>query len=104
MHTIDKLDLVLIMSVNPGFGGQAFIPHALDKLRAARKRVDVGDASAPGATILLEVDGGVKVDNIARDRRGRRRHVRRGQRDLRRRLRRRSRDARRVASDGYSAP
>ena len=40
MHTLDKLDLVLIMSVNPGFGGQAFIPHALDKLKAARKLVD----------------------------------------------------------------
>ena len=68
MHVIDKLDLVLIMSVNPGFGGQSFIPHALEKLRAARKLVDMR-CSAPGATIRLEVDGGVKADNIARDRR-----------------------------------
>jgi len=64
MHVIDKLDLVLIMSVNPGFGGQAFIPHALDKLRAARKLVDMAQQRT-GRPILLEVDGGVKVDNIA---------------------------------------
>jgi ribulose-phosphate 3-epimerase len=64
MHTLDKLDLVLIMSVNPGFGGQSFIAHALDKLRAARKLVDVAIART-GRDILLEVDGGVKVDNIA---------------------------------------
>ena len=64
MHTIDKLDLVLIMSVNPGFGGQAFIPHALDKLRAARRLVDTAMERA-GRTILLEIDGGVKADNIA---------------------------------------
>ena len=82
MHVIDKLDLVLIMSVNPGFGGQSFIPHALDKLHAARKLVD-GAMQRTGRAILLEVDGGVKTDNIARDRRGRRRHVRRRQRDLR---------------------
>src|SRR5512132_1342395 len=63
MHTLDKLDLVLIMSVNPGFGGQAFIPHALDKLRAARKLVDAANARS-GREILLEVDGGVKIDNI----------------------------------------
>jgi ribulose-phosphate 3-epimerase len=63
MHTLDKLDLVLIMSVNPGFGGQAFIPHALDKLRAARKLVDAANART-GREILLEVDGGVKIDNI----------------------------------------
>ena len=63
MHVIDKLDLVLIMSVNPGFGGQAFIPHALDKLRAARKLVDVAQERT-GRPIMLEVDGGVKVDNI----------------------------------------
>jgi ribulose-phosphate 3-epimerase len=63
MHTLDELDLVLIMSVNPGFGGQAFIPHALDKLRAARKLVDLAMART-GREILLEVDGGVKVDNI----------------------------------------
>ena len=64
MHTIDKLDLVLIMSVNPGFGGQSFIAHSLDKLRAARKLVDSAMQRA-GREILLEVDGGVKVDNIA---------------------------------------
>ncbi len=63
MHVIDKLDLVLIMSVNPGFGGQSFIPHALDKLRAARKLVDMAKERT-GRDILLEVDGGVKVDNI----------------------------------------
>ena len=63
MHTLDKLDLVLIMSVNPGFGGQSFIPHALEKLRAARKLVDAA-TSRMGREILLEVDGGVKVDNI----------------------------------------
>ena len=59
-HVMDKLDLVLIMSVNPGFGGQSFIPAALDKLRAARRLID-----ASGRDIRLEVDGGVKVDNIA---------------------------------------
>jgi ribulose-phosphate 3-epimerase len=63
MHTIDKLDLVLIMSVNPGFGGQSFIPHALEKLKAARKLVDMAMQRA-GRTIHLEVDGGVKADNI----------------------------------------
>ena len=64
MHTLDALDLVLIMSVNPGFGGQVFIPHALDKLRAARKLVDAA-IERTGRPILLEIDGGVKVDNIA---------------------------------------
>jgi ribulose-phosphate 3-epimerase len=59
-HVIDKVDLVLIMSVNPGFGGQKFIPQALKKLAAARSRID-----ASGRDIWLEVDGGVKVDNIA---------------------------------------
>jgi ribulose-phosphate 3-epimerase len=63
MHTLDKLDLVLIMSVNPGFGGQSFIAHALEKLRAARKLVDAAMART-GREILLEVDGGVKIDNI----------------------------------------
>jgi ribulose-phosphate 3-epimerase len=58
-HVIDKLDLVLIMSVNPGFGGQKFITQALKKLAAARARID-----AAGRDIWLEVDGGVKVDNI----------------------------------------
>ncbi|MGH8684326.1 MAG: ribulose-phosphate 3-epimerase [Nitrosospira sp.] len=59
-HVLDKLDLVLIMSVNPGFGGQKFIPEALTKLKAVRKRID-----ATGKDIMLEIDGGVKVDNIA---------------------------------------
>ena len=64
MHVIDKLDLVLIMSVNPGFGGQSFIAHALEKLKAARKLIDAAQQRA-GRAILLEVDGGVKIDNIA---------------------------------------
>jgi ribulose-phosphate 3-epimerase len=59
-HVLDKLDLVLIMSVNPGFGGQAFIPHALDKIRLVRERI-----RETGKLIRLEVDGGVKVENIA---------------------------------------
>jgi len=57
---IDKVDLILIMSVNPGFGGQKFIPAALDKLRQARERID-----ASGRDIRLEIDGGVKPDNAA---------------------------------------
>ena len=63
MHVVDRLDLVLIMSVNPGFGGQSFIPHAPEKIRAARKIVDVA-IERTGHEILLEVDGGVKTDNI----------------------------------------
>lgn len=59
-HVLDKLDLVLIMSVNPGFGGQVFIPGALAKLAAVRKRIDQS-----GRDIWLEVDGGVKTGNIA---------------------------------------
>jgi ribulose-phosphate 3-epimerase len=59
-HVMDKVDLILIMSVNPGFGGQSFIASALDKLRQARKRIE-----ASGRDIWLEVDGGVKADNIA---------------------------------------
>lgn len=58
-HVLDKVDLVLIMSVNPGFGGQSFIPEALNKLRAARALID-----ASGRDIRLEIDGGVKIDNI----------------------------------------
>ena len=58
-HTIESLDLILLMSVNPGFGGQKFIPKVLDKLRAARARIE-----ASGRSIRLEVDGGVKIDNI----------------------------------------
>jgi ribulose-phosphate 3-epimerase len=59
-HVMDKVDLILIMSVNPGFGGQSFIPTALQKIAAVRKLID-----ATGRDILLEVDGGIKVDNIA---------------------------------------
>lgn len=59
-YVMDKIDMVLLMSVNPGFGGQAFIPATLDKLREARAIID-----ASGRDIRLEVDGGVKVDNIA---------------------------------------
>lgn len=62
-HVMDKLDIVLLMSVNPGFGGQQFIPGTLDKLREARKRIDAW-VQAGGQPIRLEVDGGVKVDNI----------------------------------------
>jgi ribulose-phosphate 3-epimerase len=63
-HVIDKLDLILIMSVNPGFAGQSFIPEALPKLRLARGRIDAVKART-GRDIMLEVDGGVKIDNIA---------------------------------------
>ena len=56
---LEDLDMVLLMSVNPGFGGQAFIPSTLDKLRAVRKKID-----ANGKAIRLEIDGGVKADNI----------------------------------------
>lgn len=59
-HVLDKVDVVLLMSVNPGFGGQSFIPHTLEKLRQARKIIDDS-----GRKIRLEVDGGVGVDNIA---------------------------------------
>lgn len=63
-HVMDKLDLVLLMSVNPGFGGQAFIGESLHKVAAARARVDAYN-KASGREILIEIDGGVKVDNIA---------------------------------------
>lgn len=59
-HVMDKVDMVLLMSVNPGFGGQKFIPGTLDKLRLARKMID-----ASGRKIRLEVDGGVSVNNLA---------------------------------------
>lgn len=59
-HVMDKLDLILIMSVNPGFGGQSFIAQALKKIRAVRQMID-----ASGRGIMLEVDGGIKVENIA---------------------------------------
>jgi ribulose-phosphate 3-epimerase len=58
-HVIDKVDMILLMSVNPGFGGQSFLPSALDKLRKARQLIDES-----GRDIRLEIDGGVKVDNI----------------------------------------
>jgi ribulose-phosphate 3-epimerase len=58
-YVMDKVDLILLMSVNPGFGGQSFIPNTLDKLREVRKRIE-----ASGREIRLEIDGGVKVDNI----------------------------------------
>ncbi|MBB3016485.1 ribulose-phosphate 3-epimerase [Cupriavidus alkaliphilus] len=63
-HVMDRLDVILLMSVNPGFGGQSFIPETLNKLRAVRQRIDAYTART-GRAILLEVDGGVKVDNIA---------------------------------------
>lgn len=63
-HVMDKLDMVLIMSVNPGFGGQSFIPEALNKIRMTRERIDAWTAKH-GGEIWLEVDGGVKIDNIA---------------------------------------
>ncbi len=63
-YVLDELDLVLLMSVNPGFGGQGFIPSALDKLRVVRQRIDAVTART-GKAIRLEIDGGVKVDNIA---------------------------------------
>ncbi len=59
-HVMDKIDLILIMSVNPGFGGQSFIPHALKKIAAVRALID-----ASGRDIMLEVDGGIKIENIA---------------------------------------
>lgn len=59
-YVLDKLDMILLMSVNPGFGGQSYIPNTLDKLREARKLIDDS-----GLDIRLEIDGGVKVDNIA---------------------------------------
>jgi len=58
-HVMDKLDMILLMSVNPGFGGQSFIPYVLDKLREVRKRIEQS-----GRNIRLEIDGGVKTDNI----------------------------------------
>ena len=61
---MDRLDLILLMSVNPGFGGQSFIPATLDKLKAVRAKIDAYTAKT-GRTIKLEVDGGIKIDNIA---------------------------------------
>src|SRR5260364_130565 len=63
-HVMERLELILIMSVNPGFGGQAFIPEALNKLRAARARIDAY-TQRTGREIRLEIDGGVNADNIA---------------------------------------
>jgi ribulose-phosphate 3-epimerase len=62
-HVLHKLDLVLVMSVNPGFGGQQFIAHALEKIAAVRRRIDALPEGS-GREVLLEVDGGIKVDNI----------------------------------------
>ena len=62
-YVMDKVDIVLLMSVNPGFGGQSFLPSALDKLREARRLIDQHRAET-GREIRLEIDGGVKVDNI----------------------------------------
>jgi ribulose-phosphate 3-epimerase len=62
-HVMDRLDVVLLMSVNPGFGGQSFLPSTLPKLREVRRRIDAHVAQG-GRPILLEVDGGVKADNI----------------------------------------
>ena len=59
-HVMERLDMVLLMSVNPGFGGQSFIPHTLTKLQQARQRID-----ASGLPVRLEIDGGVKVENIS---------------------------------------
>jgi ribulose-phosphate 3-epimerase len=59
-HVMDKIDIILIMSVNPGFGGQSFIPEALKKIAAVRERIDQS-----GCEIMLEVDGGIKIENIA---------------------------------------
>jgi ribulose-phosphate 3-epimerase len=63
-YVMDKLDLILLMSINPGFGGQKFIPATLDKIREARRRLDAYEVRT-GRHIRLEVDGGVKIDNIA---------------------------------------
>ena len=63
-HVMDKIDMVLLMSVNPGFGGQKFIPEALTKLKLARQKIDAYKAKT-GKEIWLEIDGGVKTDNIA---------------------------------------
>ncbi|NOL50777.1 ribulose-phosphate 3-epimerase [Pelistega suis] len=62
-YVMDKIDVILLMSVNPGFGGQSFIPSTLQKIREARHRIDTYHATG-GQEIFLEVDGGVKVDNI----------------------------------------
>ncbi|MBI3903285.1 MAG: ribulose-phosphate 3-epimerase [Nitrosomonadales bacterium] len=64
-HVMDKIDIILIMSVNPGFGGQSFIPGALKKIAEVRQRIDAYLAQNPEREILLEVDGGIKIDNIA---------------------------------------
>ena len=59
-YVLDKVDIILLMGVNPGFGGQSFIPHTLSKIKQVRERID-----QIGRDIHLEIDGGVKVDNIA---------------------------------------
>ena len=105
-HVMDKIDMILIMSVNPGFGGQSFIAEALKKIAIARRMIDES-----GRDILLEVDGGIKVDNIARRRRSRRRHLRGRLGDFRparlqgrdRRHARRTGQSRQVMRDGAAA-
>lgn len=68
-YVMDKLDMILLMSVNPGFGGQKFIPGTLAKIQAVRQRIDAWQEQHPDQKIRLEVDGGVKVENIAEVRR-----------------------------------
>jgi ribulose-phosphate 3-epimerase len=63
-HVMDRLDLILVMGVNPGFGGQAFIPHTVEKIRLVHERIKAHQQKT-GKRVLLEVDGGVKIDNIA---------------------------------------
>ncbi|KLS63742.1 ribulose-phosphate 3-epimerase, partial [Neisseria gonorrhoeae] len=63
-NVLDRLDMVLLMSVNPGFGGQSFIPHTLEKIRQVRAMLDRYEGKS-GRRIAIEVDGGIKTDNIA---------------------------------------
>lgn len=64
-YVMDKVDIILLMSVNPGFGGQSFIPETLTKIKQVRQRIDAYLANNPTRKIMLEVDGGIKTDNIA---------------------------------------
>ena len=79
-HVLEDVVQVLVMSVNPGFGGQAFIPNVLPKIRELRLEI-----ARRGLDVDIEVDGGIKVDNVAPRRRGRRQRLRRRQRRVRRR-------------------
>ena len=76
---LDEIDLLLVMSVHPGWGGQGFIPEVLDKVRVARKEID-----DRGLDVEIEIDGGINVDDRSRGGRGRRRHPRRRERGVRR--------------------